>query len=333
MKNDLETLDFSNGLGYLTQQLKTRDNIQRFLAWYFQQQEEELRQARATSRDRRTVPPADIFMLTIHATDYTKESQIRLLEEHLLQSRDSELPFIGLGSHRGYIYRLEPCVYALEPIKDRELLIPDSKEWDAAWCSFILGINLNVEPAMSNRAKPASRRKRSFPDSVREASNKYNVLKGNDATGFVFCVLGNIQHVPPEHWHPKQTNWKNMPWRDSRFALTVKLNEDGSVGGVYALYKFWSFDGDSKTDKERDCDRADWHPFPSLPERLIAGARLGGSITDLRYGKELEFDEIIDTEREIVLAVKDEANNAIIRQTLLEEDPKEEWQDWVVMDD
>ncbi|KAJ4285959.1 hypothetical protein N0V90_013525 [Kalmusia sp. IMI 367209] len=212
----------------------------------------------------------------------------------------------GLGTYKGFSYRLRPTLERLKPTdapttndedpRDRELLPLN-----------ILGINWFGDSKVQLGKRKWSRKDTRSDESV-DSTGSANT---NDDTGFVFCQLGRLEYT--------ENLDKNDPirghWQNSGYVVVAVITASGFAADVWLL---WDFPLEEEDENLVDTE---WGYLPGDNVQR-AGALIASKFSDLKPGFELSLPDSTDSAccatqpGELVRAVLDDSQSGkiVVRQ-------------------
>jgi hypothetical protein len=211
------------------------------------------------------------------------------------------VPWLHAGTVKGGIYRIVPR---------RDALLPDNKfpntDRELIW-SVVLGVNLNVQPAL-----PTGPRVANYP----EESSEANESDDSEGTGFVFHQIGML-----EEWMEAPENGKvtekdfgaDDEWSPTEFGVVVRILRNGAAGGIYIIYNFYQEDASYKRGKWHDLES--WGTLGDVAVRMSV-ARIADSMSELSFGRPLRPVILADYPIELVRVVMGR-EDSLIRATVV----------------
>ncbi|KAF1948394.1 hypothetical protein CC80DRAFT_541020 [Byssothecium circinans] len=265
--------------------LPTEKDVWLYFSWLVKQNKPQPKQP---------IPSAEDYIVTIKSTNFKKNGDIA----HLTQLLDlPAAPYIALGTSKRIPYRLLPNAHELVADKDPNFNKPGGS---ALLPDTFLGVNFND-------AGPASEDKD-------ESSGKDSVMPSpdRDEDGFVFYQLGQLECWPC-YWGPLTEDDKLKRWKDTGFAVGVKVSRSGIPGNIYIFFNFNPMDDtEGSRYKLEDVDGGSLTGHRGC----IALARIAEDITHLGHGTELMFADVHQAKPNFVM-VSRRADGQIVRQTEL----------------
>ena len=136
-------------------------------------------------------------------------------------------PYIALGTHRGYRYRLVPCLDELAPQPGMALVNrPDNVK---LFHPAILGLNIGSPHKIIENCNT---RAEAFCE---KPTSNNSLATGNDSTGFTFVQLGRVDYVEEKQYVKGKAAGKGSAehhWGDSYYTLGAVINADGRTGEI-----------------------------------------------------------------------------------------------------
>jgi hypothetical protein len=250
--------------------------------------------------DKPRVTTAQDFINAFSSTDYMDYDSLGDLCD-LLQHPVH--PYIPVGSHNGYEYRLSPSLDFLDAPLDRI----DEYDNRPRTSESIVGINLvgkRIHITDSTRQQQVQQNIDASDESHITDSDSRN-WHGNDSTGFVCFQAGILEAARPDRdKQPKDWDWDATDW-----VMVVVIDEHNHAGNVWLLQNFNIYIPDAGDFYRIPVtDTQDWGFFlgdenitPRPPQR--SGVKIADKIGVLARGKAWMMDECIIGAYDLVLAV------------------------------
>lgn len=213
------------------------------------------------------------------------------------------VPWLPVGSdNNGEIYRIVPGAYGLRadqanPKTHYEIL---SKN--------VLGVNTYL-PAFYSSSRSETRLSEDSPNS-NESSDIYSKQSDDpDMGGFVFHQIGAV-----ERWGDEPENLTcyddaaKGTWLPTEFSAVVRFGRNGHGNGIYIIQDFYPRDDDGTRGARIGGDDWGFIAGPDATERFSM-VRIANSITELKFGQVLNFQEVCKDPIELVRAVKIAGDN------------------------
>lgn len=212
------------------------------------------------------------------------------------------VPWLPVGCDKnGEIYRIVPAAYGLRA--DQE----NPKTHLEVLSNNVLGVNTNL-PALYSSSKSKSRLSEGSPSSKEsdfpERSTKSNDTDDPDIGGFVFHQIGVI-----ERWGDEPENLTSYddaakgPWMPTGFFAVVRFGRSGYGNGIYIIQDFYPRDVNGKRETRIRGDHWGYLAGPDATARFSM-VKIANTITELKFGRVLNFEEFHKDPVELVRAVK-----------------------------
>ncbi|KAF2108197.1 hypothetical protein BDV96DRAFT_587885 [Lophiotrema nucula] len=233
-----------------------------------------------------SVPSARKIMSLIKGTDFRNSGQRAHLNEVISKPAH---PYLGLGHHHGWAYRLSPNPWLLSTTPDDSGGFEDNRE---VLLSTILGMNHGVEPAPVEVGTKRDRREANISDESAD-SGYHSSDKPNDETGFVFYQLGSLlatSHSTFIQLPEAQCDAKSVDWIDTGYVVVVRIHSDGKSGPVWLLCNFNPQD-ENGDQHQIDASIDSWGRLPGDLKRRAA-VKIADQIGHLHHKNPLSLQEV-----------------------------------------
>ncbi|KAH6643590.1 hypothetical protein C7974DRAFT_370819 [Boeremia exigua] len=271
--------------------------------------------------------PATDYYTAVAYTDFRDKKAL----SHLIGLFDRAVyPYIGIGNHAGYCYRLKPMTDVLE-IDEDEIWTRDPVEIAP---EPLVGIEIKG-PEGAKFSDPAvqslfEKKKRNFSEfstdeSYCSASNGESISVSADSNyGFAFLPLGEVHYISEARLQAEMTKTpptekSDMEWHNSEFVLGVTTvgpgGKYGRAGEVWLLQGFLVENEYDNTPFHIDEHDTWWGFLEGDPCKFQrAGIKIADSFDELRDGYKWVTEKYFEFKYDVTVALyfKDEKKGTII---------------------
>jgi len=238
-------------------------------------------------------------------------------------------PYIPVGSHMGWRYRLSPTNATIWP-DDDQVDREDTREFaheDIVAINLPRGQRIKYTDETKNHNTSIRADDTNVSHSGRSSTNNSDL--GNDATGFSFLQLGVLYALEEKHWSddgklPENPNKSKFVWSPTDWILVVVIDADNTSGAVWLLQNFEpTVENTSDQYMIDEADPYEWGYFEGELQKESrpiqrAGVKIADKISDLSDHFQWTMDEYITCKYEIRRAVLEERGEGrvpvIVRQ-------------------
>jgi hypothetical protein len=279
-----------------------------------------LAQNRASRNMKKLYNPQDLIH-TISCTNFIESQSLRSLFPFF---RSAIHPYIPVGRHCGYRYRLDPGLSHFI-VETEDIDFDDQREFAT---EPILGLEVSpkrIRYVDEKEDRLAVRRRDATDESYYTDSSGESIMGTNGNSGFVFFQIGTVKAAPESEWSnngelPDGKYHTDLPWIQTDWVMVVVIDANCKAGSVWLLQQFDPIIEHTLDRYAIEPDELTWGWFlgdPAVNQR--AGVKIADKIEDLTETHPWTMDEYIENKYVLVQAVLAERDEGlasiIVRQT------------------